>query len=85
MSTREFLIMRRNVERAAFRKVLDALPGERWEYSPHERSPSTRTIVWTMVAENHACCDSIRQNLVDWGQVPAQRMPTKSGGCPRPA
>lgn len=71
MSTREFLITRRNVERAAFGRVLEALPAERWDYSPHERSPSARSIVWTMVAENRACCDLIRQGFVDWGQAPA--------------
>jgi uncharacterized damage-inducible protein DinB len=73
VSTRDFLIARRNAECPAFRKVLDALPNDRWDYRPHERSPSAAGIVWTMVAETQACCELVERGAVDWnpGAAPA--------------
>jgi len=69
VSTREFLIARRNAEFLAFRKVLDALPGDQWAYTPHERSPSAGSVVWTMITETKACCDLIQQGHIDWHPV----------------
>jgi hypothetical protein len=53
-----------------FRKVLEALPGDGWDYTPHERSPSARGIAWTMVVENRACADLVRHGVVDWAPPP---------------
>ena len=43
--------------------VLKALPAERFDYRPHERSPSAAEIVWTLARETEMCC-----HLVDAGQ-----------------
>lgn len=66
MNTREFLVARRNVELPAFRKVLDALPRDKWSYTPHERSPTAGGIVWSMTMETKACCDLVQQGHIDW-------------------
>lgn len=66
MNTREFLIARRTVEFSAFQRVLDALPKGQWDYTPHERSPSARALVWTLVVETRACCSLVHQGYVDW-------------------
>ena len=46
MSDRAFFAVRREAELPAFRKVLAALPKERFDYTPHERSPSAAAIAW---------------------------------------
>jgi uncharacterized damage-inducible protein DinB len=69
LSTREFLIARRNAEYPAFCRVLDALPKDQWDYKPHERSPSARGLIWTLAAEAAGCCDIVRQGHVD-GPLP---------------
>ena len=71
MTTREFLIARRNAEFPAFRKVLDAMPPGEWHYTPHERSPSARGLVWTLVVETKACGDLVHQGYIDWQEVAA--------------
>jgi uncharacterized damage-inducible protein DinB len=66
VSTREFMIARRNAEFPAFQRVLDALPRDHWAYKPHERSPSAGSLVWTLATETKACCDLIQQGHIDW-------------------
>jgi hypothetical protein len=46
MTIREFLESRRKAEYPVFIKVLKALPKDRLDYRPHERSPSAAEIVW---------------------------------------
>jgi uncharacterized damage-inducible protein DinB len=70
LSTREFLIARREAELPAFQKVLAALPDDRWDYTPHERSPSAGGLVWTLVSETVACCELVRLGHIDWRHVP---------------
>jgi uncharacterized damage-inducible protein DinB len=71
LSTREFLVARRNAEQPAFRRVLDALPSSQWDFKPHERSPSAAGIAWTLTSEAVGCCDLARQGYVDWQPSPA--------------
>jgi uncharacterized damage-inducible protein DinB len=66
MTLREFLESRRNAEYPAFLKVLNALPTERFDYRPHERSPSAAEIVWTLARETQACCELVDSGLVNW-------------------
>ena len=66
MSLCEFLQNRRKAEYPTFVKVLKALPTERFDYRPHERSPSTAEIGWTLARETKACCDLIDYGRMNW-------------------
>ena len=68
--SRQFLKARREVELPVFKKVLEALPKDRWDYRPHERSPSTTDVVWTLALETKACCDLVDNGRIDWKHVP---------------
>jgi uncharacterized damage-inducible protein DinB len=74
MTTRGFLESRRKAEYPVFVNVLNALPLGRFDYRPHERSPSAAEIVWTLARETHACCDLIDNGRVNWTAPP--RPPT---------
>lgn len=66
MSELEFLKARRAAEFPTFKKVLDALPAERWDYTPHKRSPSARQIAWTLALETKACSVIVDEGRVEW-------------------
>lgn len=66
MTIREFLESRRKAEYPVFIKVLKALPKDRLDYRPHERSPSAAEIVWTLARETKACCDLVAAGCVNW-------------------
>jgi len=70
MTVREFLQSRRKAEYPVFVKVLNALPKERFDYSPHELSPSAAQIVWTLALETKACCDLVDTGRVNWKPDP---------------
>jgi uncharacterized damage-inducible protein DinB len=69
VSELEFLKARRAAEFPAFKSVLDALPRERWDYTPHERSPSARQIAWTLALETQACSVMVDEGRVEWKPV----------------
>lgn len=50
----------------AFLKVLKALPKDKLDYKPHERSPSARQLVWTLASELAACIDVARLHRAEW-------------------
>jgi uncharacterized damage-inducible protein DinB len=61
MTDREFFLVRRKAEFPAFQRVLNALPADQIDYTPHERSPSARRLVWTLAQELGAAntlCDT---------------------------
>lgn len=66
----EFLRTRRKAEYPVFTKVLKALPMERFDYRPHERSPSAAQIVWTLALETKACCDLVDTGRANWKPDP---------------
>lgn len=51
MTNREFFLARRKAEYPAFQNVLRALPKDRLDYKPHEKSPSAQQLVWTLAQE----------------------------------
>ncbi len=75
MTMREFLETRRKAEYPVFTRVLSALPKERFDYRPHERSPSAAEIVWTLAREAKACCDLIDSGYVNWTAQPPPAEP----------
>jgi len=60
MTVREFYIIARRNELPVFKRVLAALPQDKFAYNPHERSPSTEQIVWTMTQEQDACISLVK-------------------------
>jgi uncharacterized damage-inducible protein DinB len=75
MTVREFLENRHKAEYSTFLTVLKALPPERFDYRPHERSPSAAEIVWTLTREAKACCELIDSGQVNWAPQPAPADP----------
>jgi uncharacterized damage-inducible protein DinB len=73
MNEFEFLKARRAAELPVFSSVLDALPADRWEYTPHERSPSARQIVWTLTLEMKACVAMVDDGSLEWKHVDAPK------------
>jgi len=63
MTNREFHLQCRKNETLAFHRVLNALPHDKFEYAPHEKSQSASRIVWTLVGEADACAE-----LIDKGE-----------------
>ena len=45
MDDREFFCKRHRVQFPTFKKVLEAMPIDRFDYRPHERSPSALELV----------------------------------------
>lgn len=66
MTDRDFYIARLKAEYPAFQKVLQALPPDKLDYKPHDRSPSARQLAWTVAAEQKACCDLLETGAVEW-------------------
>jgi uncharacterized damage-inducible protein DinB len=66
VTMREFLESRRKAEYPVFVRVLNALPKGRFDYRPHERSPSAVEIVWTLARETKACSDFVDAGRVNW-------------------
>jgi uncharacterized damage-inducible protein DinB len=54
MSTREYFTKRFEAEQPAFVRVLRALPGDRLDYKPHERSTGAGELAWQLVNEQRA-------------------------------
>jgi len=63
VTNREFHVQCRKSETLAFHRVLNAMPHDKFDYSPHEKSQSAARIVWTLVGETNACSD-----LIDKGE-----------------
>jgi uncharacterized damage-inducible protein DinB len=70
MSLREFLVSRRKAEYKAFSSVMRALPADKYDYKPHDRSPSAKQLVWTLTAEQAACIEIATKGRTEWREVP---------------
>ncbi len=71
MTLREFYVERRKAELPAFLNVLKAIPANQLHYKPHDRSPSTEQIVWTLTGELQSCIDVVKTNRAEWRTEPA--------------
>jgi uncharacterized damage-inducible protein DinB len=75
MNMREFLESRRKAEYPTFVNVLKAMRKDRFDYRPHERSPSAAEIVWTLARETQACCALIDEGRMNWTKQAAPADP----------
>jgi uncharacterized damage-inducible protein DinB len=71
MSNRDFYVARRMAEFPGFVKVLKALPADKLDYKPHERSPTARQLVFTISAEVGSALQAAREFATTFpGQEP---------------
>jgi hypothetical protein len=70
MTNREFHLQCRKNETLAFHRVLNALPHERWDYTPHEKSQSASKIIWTLIGEANACSELVDKGEFTFGAPP---------------
>lgn len=70
MTLREYYVERLRAERPAFLAVLKAIPPDKAAYKPHDRSPSTDQIVWTLTGELKSCVDAATKNQAEWQSRP---------------
>ena len=61
----EFYKNRFDIENNLTRNILKAIPPDELDYRPHERSPSTGQIVWTITRGLHVRVDMITHGASD--------------------
>jgi uncharacterized damage-inducible protein DinB len=66
MSNREFYQQRWEPEQPAFVRVLRALPPEKLDYRPHERSTSAGDLAWQLTEELRTLSDLIDTGAINW-------------------
>ena len=76
MTNREFLLECRRNETNAFHRVLNALPRDKWDYAPHEKSQSASRIVWTLIGESRALSHLIDHAELVFGTPPEMQPAT---------
>jgi uncharacterized damage-inducible protein DinB len=75
MTSREFYLQRLNTEYPVTLEVLRALPQDRVNYKPDDRSPSAQQLAWTLTWELKACSDVVTQFKTNWVTLPPPAMP----------
>lgn len=71
MTLHEYYLERLKAEVPVFIRVLKAIPKDQISYKPHERSPSTEQLVWTLTAELGACLEVVKDYKTEWQNIPA--------------
>ena len=64
MKIHEFFVQRWEDEQPRFARVLRAVPTDRLDYRPHERSTNAAALAWQLAQEQKDLCD-----LLDTGEV----------------
>ena len=75
MTVREWYLERRRAENPLFLRVLRALPADRLDYRPHDRSPSAEQLVWTLATEMRACVEAATLFRAEWRSDPPRPLP----------
>jgi len=76
VNDRELYLSRLEAEQPAFLNVLKALPKERLDYKPHDRSPSASQIVWQLASGHQGMCDFVEKGAYYSDKVPAPDLDT---------
>lgn len=71
MDDREFFCKRHLVEFPTFTRVLEAMPTDKFDYRPHERSASALELVWILAQELAGCAVMIDRGELHWALPPA--------------
>jgi len=85
MTTREFYVETRKKELPAFVKVLKAMPKDKLDYKPDDRSPSAEQVAWTLVHQTMICCDVAKNARGEWIDSPAPSLEVLIAGLGRGA
>jgi uncharacterized damage-inducible protein DinB len=67
---REFCITRRKAERAAFVRVLKAVPQDRRDYRPDPKARSAAELAWLLAFEEAALATLIDTGEIEWKETP---------------
>lgn len=70
MSNLKFYAKRWESDNPAFIRVLQALPADKLDYKPHERSSSAGDVAWQIAEELRSLSDLIETGVVDWVMNP---------------
>jgi len=70
MSTVDFYKKYFEQDNPAFVRVLRALPADKLDYKPHERSSSAGDIAWQIAEEIRTLSDLIDNGVIDWKTNP---------------
>lgn len=70
MSTLEYCIARRKVEKKAFVNVLKAVPQDRMDYRPDPKSRSAGQLVWLLAQEETALVALLDTGRILWKEAP---------------
>ena len=62
----EFCLARRKAERAAFLKVLKAVPQDKRDYRPDPKARTAADLAWLLAAEEKALLGLLESGDVDW-------------------
>ncbi len=68
MNDREFFQQRWKTERLLFARMIKALPADRLDYRPHERSGSAGRIALGMARETDGLADIIERGSLEWAE-----------------
>ena len=70
MTTRQFFLKRFRAERPAFVRVLQALPADKLDYKPHDRSPTAKQIAGTIIGGLTASLRTATEFRSEWHGMP---------------
>src|ERR1043166_2703044 len=70
MTNREFFLSRWEPEQPAFLRVLRALPADKLDYKPHERSTSAGDLAWQIAEEFRVLSELKEDGSVKWEARP---------------
>jgi uncharacterized damage-inducible protein DinB len=68
MDLQKFFVDRWESELPAFRKVLAAMPSDKLDYKPHERSTGAGDLAWQLAEEQRSLVDLLDNGTIQWEQ-----------------
>ena len=70
MSNAAFCLARRKKERAAFVKVLKAVPQDALQFRPEPKARTAADLAWLIAAEEAALVELLDTGVIDWKEQP---------------
>lgn len=66
MTQREFFLDRFKAERPTFLRVMKAVPADRGDYTPHERSATAAGLIWKLTQELNVSLNALVDGKGEW-------------------
>ncbi len=70
MTNREFFVKRWNIEEAAFVRVIRALPSDKLDYRPHEKSMPAGDLAWQITEEVRSLAETTPAGEIGFEMTP---------------